>query len=297
MDGRARLSWIAAAAALAFSGAAARGQPAPAPSGAASAEVDGCLTAFADAQRLRREGALRAAHQALISCSQPACPELIVARCTPWLREVAASIPSIIPLAKDGDGRDLVAVRVRIDGAPLTEVLDGRPIEVDPGPHELVFEAPGHPPVAIDVVMAEGQKSRLVEVRIGADVPPPVPKPPPALPRPATPPDEGLGVSPWAWVGFGVGAAAFIAAGVTGGLALARARDLEDTCGGTTCSDAQLDAYDEGVALANASTGLLVAGGFATAFGVVALLWLGDASIAAVYPVLGPGYGGLGARF
>jgi hypothetical protein len=299
MNSRA-LGWLAVTGAIALFAAAASGQeegdaPAPQPSTSASSSaepVDACLGAFSDAQRLRREGSLRAARQALIQCSQPTCPELIVSRCTPWLRDVGDAIPSIVPLAKDRLGRDMVNVRVVVDGAPFSEVLDGRPIELDPGAHQILFEAAGQPPVAVDVVLAQGQKSRVVEVVIGAVTPPPPPLPEVPPPRPL-PPDAGFVVSPWAWVGFGVGAAAFIAAGITGGLALARADELEETCGGLQCSDEVEAEFDDGARLAHASTGLFVVGGLATAFGVVALLWLGPDDQGGA--VIGPR--GVGFRF
>jgi hypothetical protein len=263
--------------------------------GGAAAEPDAatlaCLTAFSAAQRLRRVFHLLDARTQLIACGQAACPEAVVQRCTPWLREVEAAIPTIIPVMKDAHGRDSAAARVSIDGVPAAEVLDGRPVEVDPGAHTVVFQAPRQPPVTEQIVVVQAQKNRIVLARISAAPPPP--EPPPQLP----PPQSGS-ISPWTWVGFGVGGAALIAGIATGARALVEADDLEETCGGTTCSTTFQSEYDHGVLLAHVSTAMFVVAGVATAFGAAAWIWLSDPpSPSALQPVLGPGYAGLRASF
>lgn len=261
-------------------------------------QTQSCLDAFSAAQRHRREGKLIEARSELISCSQASCPEEIVAKCTPWLREVKSAVPSIIPVARDADGRDLVEVRVSIDGTLVTETLDGMPVELDPGPHVVVFETPDHPSLTLNVVVVQAQKNRMVVARLS---PPAPPSPaPPAIPTPSFPEPEapvaGGGVSPWAWIGFGIGAAGIITGTVTGALALAEADELEEICNGTVCTTTRGEQYDDGVRLAHASTGMFVVGGAGVVLGVAALIWLGDEPKSAALHI-GPSYVGARGRF
>ncbi len=239
----------------------------------AEQDMTACLAAFSDAQKHRRAGKLLTARTALITCSQPTCPEAIVGKCTPWLREVSQAIPTVILVAKDHRGRDLHAVRVSLDGDTVAERLDGMPLELDPGAHTLVFEPPSGVRVELSIVAVQTQKNRVIEVTLAP--PSPLPGPTPPSPVPPGNDDEGS-ISPWAWVGFGVGGAALIAGAVTGALAIDRKNQLEDDCHGTVCSTSFGAQFDEGARLAHASTGLFVVGGLGVAFGVAALLWLGD---------------------
>lgn len=259
------------------------------------ADTQLCLAGFSAAQRHRREGKLIEARTELISCSQPSCPEEIVAKCTPWLREVDTAVPSIIPVARDADGRDLVSVRVSIDGSVVTEVLNGMPVELDPGPHVILFEPKRRPSLSLNVVVVQAQKNRMVVAQLTpTEPPPPLPEPAP-LPEPDDQ-NVGGGTSPWAWVGFGIGAVGLVAGTVTGALALAKADELEEICNGTQCTTTNTEPYDEGVRLAHASTGLFIVGGAGVVLGVAALIWLGDDPSATALS-FGPAYVGARGRF
>jgi hypothetical protein len=265
---------------------------------ASTADTTGqCLSSFSAGQARRREGKLIAARDELIRCSQPDCPQEIVAKCTPWLREVKAAIPTVIIVARDAQGVDLADVVIRIDGESLDPKLRGLPIELDPGPHRLVVKPKGHAKIEMPLVVVHSQKNRVVvaEVTPPKPTPPAPPSPPP--PRPLPDPVEqrpGSGISPWAWVGFGVGAAGLVAGTVTGALAIDKANELEDTCNGVECSTTHEDDFNEGARLAHASTATFVIGGAGVLFGIAALLWLGDDETAIS---LGPGRLAIRGRF
>jgi hypothetical protein len=140
-----------------------------------------CVDAYEHAQLLRRDGKLRAAREQLLVCVQDRCPELARQDCVKWLREVEDTTPSIIVRARGGAG-DLADVRVTFDGAPLLERLDGRPVAVDPGEHTLRFEHPGEPLTERKVVIAAGEKNRVVEVTFSSGSPAAVPTVPTAPP-------------------------------------------------------------------------------------------------------------------
>ena len=123
-----------------------------------------CLNAFDSAQQLRIDGKLRLAREQLASCARTECPPLVRQDCGRWLNEVMGSLPSVVVGARDGRGRDLLAVRVSIDGAVVSEALDGKPILVDPGAHKFRFETPGSAAVDEHLLIRAGEKNRVLTV-------------------------------------------------------------------------------------------------------------------------------------
>lgn len=123
-----------------------------------------CIAAADQAQQARDDGKWRAARDGFVSCSRAACPKMVAASCTKWAREVEEGMPTVVLAAKDASGGDLTDVRVTIDGAPLATVLDGKPVEVDPGVHKLRFSREGSEPAEQSVVVKAGEKLREVSV-------------------------------------------------------------------------------------------------------------------------------------
>lgn len=121
-----------------------------------------CAQDFENAQGLRKQGKLKAAAEASIACSQPSCPAFISKECTAIFTEVQSSLPSITVRATDGHGQLLTDVEVYLDGDLLTKVLDGRAVPVDPGVHEFRFAPSGKPEQTLKVLVAEGEKNKLV---------------------------------------------------------------------------------------------------------------------------------------
>lgn len=208
-----------------------------------------CVSASEDAQLLKIKGQLRAARQKLVVCSNEGCPKLVKKDCGSWLDEVDHAMPTVVLGARDGaSGKDLVDVRVTLDGEPLASKLDGKAVDVDVGQHTFHFEAEGQPPHDETIVVREGEKNRALTVTLGEAKPvvtPPAPVKPDAtvmhdeiLPTPA----PSHGPSAATWVVGGVGVAALIAAGVIGTFSLTRRNDLYNSCGVTgTCSPSSVN--------------------------------------------------------
>ncbi len=273
-----------------------------------------CLSAFDQAQSLRGEGKLIAAHKQLEICASAGCPEVVTSKCFPWLEEVTAALPSIVIAAQDHAGADVIDVKVTSDGQVLAESLDGRPIMVDPGAHKLRFERPGSPALEQQIVAREGEKNRRIDIKFQAETaatPPPTatatgtapsPDPPPPGPEPApTTPDEADsgGISPLVWVGFGVAGVGLIVGGITGGLAMSEGSSLDDQCAGEGCTQ---DDIDSGMAVAHVSTASFAVAGVGAAVGLVGLLMSGssepeEAAGFQIEPIVGPGSLGLQGRF
>jgi hypothetical protein len=248
-----RFGLAAACAAVVSSGA---GSTFAAPPKMTKAE---CISASEDGQLLRVKGELRAAREKLVLCAQRSCPGAIRKDCDAGLEELERITPTIVLGAKDASGRDLTDVRVRIDGAPLVEELDGKALAVDPGKHVFRFETEGLPPHEEQIVVREGEKERLILVTIAEK------KRPQAKLAPK-PEETRTGPSTATYVVGGIGAAALAGAGVVGFVALQKRSSLYDRCGKAgTCTQDEVDwvyqLYDISYVTAAIGGALLITGG------------------------------------
>jgi len=132
--------------------------------GLAAPDASRCALASEQGQQLRDEGKLREARSKFIECAAEVCPQVIRQDCSGWLKETETRQPTVIFDAKDDRGRDLGAVRVLVDGKQITTKLEGRPVEIDPGPHHLIFESEGFTTEPQDVIIKENEKGRRLLV-------------------------------------------------------------------------------------------------------------------------------------
>ena len=178
-----------------------------------------CVDAYHASQELRLDQKIRAARDKATVCAQEACPNAVRAGCTKWLTELAENQPSLAITARGPDGADVTDVVVEVDGTKVADSLTGRPIELDPGKHQLRFK---HRDLVStqEVLVTEGIKNRPVEVRFGAAT----------TESPAAPAEEQRGAPVAAFVIGGIG---LVSLGVFAGLAAAgrgEVDDLRDTC-------------------------------------------------------------------
>ena len=229
-----------------------------------------CVASFTEAQKARREGRLVDSRERLMECAQPACPQLLVDKCIPWLDEVQEAIPTIIVVAKDADGQAVFDVEVVLNGIVISDALDGRPISIDPGDHRFRFDHEHALTVERRLLILQGEQNRVVEVQF--------PRPPAIVKRPepviVVDPepeagDEDASTSPWVWA-FGTVAVLGLTTGViTGSVALVRAGEVRDRCNDDgVCPDAARDDHDSGLGFAHASTVAFVIGGAGAALGL-----------------------------
>ena len=155
-----RFSSGPAAAALGLIGALTMARPA---NGQEKFDKKECPGAAEKTQRLRSEGKLREAREQAVICARAQCPGVIRKDCEPWLSEIDAALPTIVVGAKDG-GKDVIDVKVSIDGAPVATVLDGKSITINPGAHTFRYEREGSEAVEEKIVIREGEKARQVTV-------------------------------------------------------------------------------------------------------------------------------------
>jgi hypothetical protein len=252
-------------------------------------DTDACLAAYDRSQQLRKDGKLAASREQLTLCMQPKCHALIKRDCSLWMAELEKAEPSVIVKARDAQGKDVPSVRVSVDGALFQERLDGKPHELDPGVHVFRYERDRTFIGEERVVVQEGEKNRIVEVKIEVDrtASGPPAKSPEAPPAPAG-----------AYVLLGVGVAGAAAFGI---LAASGQHDLDQmrAPGGCAprCDESEVSAARTKILAANISLG---AGIFAAAAATYWLLKPRRASVGlelGVRPVAGGAATDLAYRF
>jgi hypothetical protein len=125
---------------------------------------EACIHAAERGQKLRDARKLVDARDMFIQCARQVCPSLVRKDCAEWLSEAQVALSSVVFRATDASGKDVIDVHVTVDGTPLTDKLDGSSIAVDSGVHLFRFASAGHGVVEQQLVIHDGEKSRLVTV-------------------------------------------------------------------------------------------------------------------------------------
>jgi hypothetical protein len=246
-----------------------------------------CADAYEKAQTLRDGNQFVRAREQLRICARPACTRFIARDCTAWLVEIEPRIPSVVFFAKDAAGTDLSNVTVSMDGAVLTQQLDGHAIEVDAGKHTFTFALPDGKQLDQTYVVLEGQKAQ----RVGVTAPPSAPPgagdgnsreaTKPVVPLP---PADDSGGAPSSWSGRKTLSLAVVGAGLAGvavgtvfGLkAMSSSNDQKSACSSSTCGDSNrqqaISDHTDAANAATISTIAFAAGGTLVATGVVLFL-------------------------
>ncbi len=141
-------------------------------------EAKACADAFELTQSEQLAGRLLAAKRDATRCGAASCPDFVRPECAKLLATIQESIPTVVVVARTSAGVDLADAVVWIDGRRTAATANGKPIEVDPGGHVIRVVVGG---VAAErsVVLAQGQKNKLIELVVA---------PSPPTPRPVTPP-------------------------------------------------------------------------------------------------------------
>jgi len=183
------------------------------PASAPPHAVDACIQASDEGQDQRDRGHYARAQAAFGRCSATDCPAMVRRDCAQWLEELLAQMPTIVPSVRDARGSDVLVARVLVDGAEVSRQLDGRPIDVDPGPHVVSFEGPGGEKAEERIVVRTGEKNRIVAVTFAASTAAtPVPRSAPA-PGASAPGEAARPSRPTPWVPLVLGGASALAFG------------------------------------------------------------------------------------
>lgn len=229
---------------------------------AAAADVKReCIDASTAGQTSRDAGQWLEARAQFLRCASDACPAVVRSSCSQWLSDVEGLIPSVVIRAADAHDLDITDGTAMVDGVPVP--LDGKPVSLDPGPHSIVVKTPSGLHLEKKVLLAAGERSRLIELRATEPF-----TPAPALPTPAarlapleaTPADASSAspssIGPWV-----LGGTSLVALGSFTVFAIAAKNQLnrlQATCS-PSCSADQTAAGKRDAGIADISLGVSVA--------------------------------------
>jgi hypothetical protein len=229
-----------------------------------------CVTASTDGQTLRKEDKLLEAREKFHACAEDPCPDVVKSRCTRWLSEIEAEIPSVIVRAKDAGGADVLDIDVTIDGR-ATQV--GRQEPLDPGEHVVIVKRPGGQSKEERFLLVDGERARVLTVHLADAAPDPSAASHPAASSSASAPAAGSSAPETAhgsvvpaggWV---LGAISLLALGSTALFYAEAASDfsgLQHGCS-PSCTDSDTQPFRTHLTIAYVSLGV----GIAAAVGAV----------------------------
>jgi hypothetical protein len=142
------------------------------PAAAGEPTKDECVDANEAAQTLAQSNQLREAKRKLLVCVAAGCPGPVREDCLQLLTQVELKIPTLVFEVKDEHDRDLSDVRVKMDGQPLVDKLDGTAVPLDPGQHVFVLHAEGYGDTESTLLVHEGDKNRHERLVLIAATPP-----------------------------------------------------------------------------------------------------------------------------
>jgi hypothetical protein len=220
-----------------------------------------CVAASTKGQTDRDEGRLIEARQEFLTCARDECPGIVRKSCGDWLADIDERMPSVVVRVQDASGTDMTDVRLTIDGGSVE--LDGRPVTLNPGQHTLVITQPSGAFMERKVLLAERDKSRLVNIQLRAAGDEPTDDeartdPPPEGGFGGEEPrrDSGKGKVPMgAWVLGGVGVAGLASFAAFAVIAKNDLDDLKDKCS-PNCSDDQTSDGRRNALIADISLGV-----------------------------------------
>lgn len=176
-----------------------------------------CVAAYEETQKLKKAGKLLDAKKHALICAQDGCPAVVRNDCTSWGADLEQTVPSIVLVVTDTDGKDVTDAVAYLDGEKITGHVEGHAIALDPGKHKLRVEREGYDTIEQDVVAHEGDKSRTIAVKFprkGGEVEKPLA---PATAEEPVMTSRPVPASAWVFGGVGlVGVGAFAAFGLMG---------------------------------------------------------------------------------
>jgi hypothetical protein len=146
-----------------------------------------CVQSSDKAIQLRSAGQLRAAREELVKCGDASCPGIVREDCAERLRAVDGQIPSASFVVQDADGKELTDVMIAIDDA-APSAPSSRADSFDPGSHSIRVTRGDAELKKDTVVLREGEKNRIVTLKLPA--PPTKPPPPSTKPPPPVTPEQ-----------------------------------------------------------------------------------------------------------
>lgn len=223
-----------------------------APRTAYAADKQACIAGYEATQKLKKDGKLSEARKQALICAQDGCPSALRDECAGWAVELEKSMPSIVIVVTDADGKDVTDATIYLDGVKVT--IDGKAFPVDPGTHKVRVEREGVATLEQDVVAHEGAKGKVVTLKFAKGDKKADPVKPDPDPTPPKVEDHPTPVATWVLLGVGVaGLAGFGVFALSGS---SKKQALDDSNCKPACAQADVDAAKRSFLLADVSLGV-----------------------------------------
>jgi hypothetical protein len=234
---------------------------------------EACVDAHSRGQDAREQGKISLARKLFLTCAQGGCPSAVQGDCARFADDLSTMQPTVVFVARDGNGNDLPATTVYVDGALVATTLDGKTHDIDPGNHVVKFSNGGKDEV-VTVVIGSGEKGRTVTARFGSATPVgPATTAPLTAEKPAKP-EKPKTTHPGAAMPIAIGGAVLTAAGV--GLFIYGRSQVPDQCdiGTRQCAAPPGDpVFKDAQSAAQKANMGMVLGGIGAAAAIGGIVW------------------------
>ena len=227
-----------------------------------------CLAAVDEGQTLRDEGKLKEAREKFLLCASAGCPSVIVKQCDEWVAAVERDTPTVLFRLHEASGKEVIDVRVIIDGKLVSNTISGQPLALEARDHTFRFELADGRSIEERLVIRVGEKNRMIESTFPAPSTPEAVPPPIIAPPPPPEPPPGFRVPLLGWVGGGVFVVGATTTAVFAIRANGTANDLRESCA-PRCMEHDRDAVQRRLVIANVGLFVGLAG---LGLGVVATI-------------------------
>lgn len=239
----------------------------------AAPDKKACVDAYEETQKLKKAGKLLEAKKRALVCAQSECAPVVRDDCTSWSVELDKSIPSIVLVVTDADGKDITDAKAFIDGEEVSSHKEGKAILLDPGSHKLRVERVGFDTIEQEVVAHEGDKNRSITVKFpkkgGEEPAKGTTEPPPGDAGPKTTTMVAKPIPGATWVLLGVGVVGLAGFATFGTMGKSKKSDLDASGCKPACSSSDVDAAKKDFLIADIALGVGV-----VSLGVAAVLAL-----------------------
>src|SRR3954464_7504598 len=131
---------------------------------------EACVDAHSRGQDARDQGKISLARKLFLTCAQSGCPAAVQGDCARFADDLSNMQPTVVFVARDGNGNDLPETTVDVAGALMATRIAGKPHDMDPGTHVVKFSNGGKDEV-VTVVIGSGEKGRTVSAKFGSAPP------------------------------------------------------------------------------------------------------------------------------
>jgi hypothetical protein len=236
----------------------------PSAHAAAGPTRDQCITAADEGQKLRDDGKLSAAREKFLVCASKSCPGPVAKACAGWRDDADRDMPSATFRISDEHGKELMDVKIMLDGSATPQTLTAKAIPLDPGEHKIKVERADGKTLEDKFLLRPGEKNRLVDLTFQPPNEPQVsltaPPPPKEPEKPPPPQESNFHVPMLGWVGLGVGVAGAATMTIFAVMANGDANDVRSSNCAPACPSSQKDSINTKLTVANVGMGVGIVG-------------------------------------